>query len=359
MTAVKEQFRGTRFADAARRWRAVRERDLAADEEFYYSVRTTGVYCRPSCPSRPAKRANVCFHRTREDAERAGFRPCRRCRPDEPPLAERQRAAVASACRLIEEAVDSPTLLELAAAVEMSPHHFHRVFKTVIGVTPKVYATAKRAQRMRGELANGNSVTEAIYGAGFNSNGRFYEAATRELGMTPTAFLKGGKGISIHFATGKSSLGQVLVAATEKGICSVFLGDDFEDLARELGNRFPNARICPADRGFSNLVAKVVRLVENPAVGTDLPLDVRGTTFQIRVWEALRRIPAGSTASYTEVARRIGRPTAVRAVAAACAANPVAVAIPCHRVVRTDQSLAGYRWGMKRKAELLRRERKS
>jgi AraC family transcriptional regulator of adaptative response/methylated-DNA-[protein]-cysteine methyltransferase len=211
---------------------------------------------------------------------------------------------------------------------------------------------------VRGELANGRSVTEAIYGAGFNSSGRFYESAARELGMTPSAFRSGGAGTSIRFAVGKSSLGQVLVAATQRGVCAIFLGDDPEALTRELKNRFPQARILPADRDFTRWVARVVELVESPAGGLDLPLDVRGTAFQVRVWKALRQIPAGQTASYTEVARRIGRPTAARAVARACATNSVAIAIPCHRVVRTDESLSGYRWGVKRKAELLRRERK-
>jgi AraC family transcriptional regulator, regulatory protein of adaptative response / methylated-DNA-[protein]-cysteine methyltransferase len=357
MTAMKTRSRPGRFADDASRWRAVRVRDPAAENAFYYSVRTTGVYCRPSCPSRLANRANVHFHATRGDAERAGFRPCRRCRPDEPRLAERQRDAVTRACRLIESATDLPTLPELAAAVSMSPHHFHRLFKTLTGVTPKAYAAAHRARRVRGELRNGKSVTESIYGAGFNSSGRFYESTARQLGMTPTSFRGGGAGVSIRFAVGQSSLGRVLVAATEKGVCAVFLGDDPDALARELRDRFPKALIRPADEPFNRWVTRVVRLVEYPAAGLDLPLDIRGTAFQIRVWEALRRIPAGKTASYTEVARWIGRPTAARAVAAACAANPVAIAIPCHRVVRTDESLSGYRWGVKRKAELLKRER--
>lgn len=357
MTAMKTRSRSDRFADDASRWRAIRHRDPVADDEFYYSVRTTGVYCRPSCPSRLANQANVRFHATRGDAERAGFRPCRRCRPDEPRLAERRRNAVERACRLIESAADLPTLPELAAAVSMSPHHFHRLFRALTGVTPRAYAASTRARRVRGELSNGKSVTEAIYGAGFNSSGRFYESAARELGMTPTSFRNGGAGVSIRFAVGESSLGRVLVAATEKGLCAIFLGDDPDTLARELRDRFPKARIRAGDESFSRRVARVVGLVENPAAGVDLALDIRGTAFQIRVWDALRRIPAGKTASYTEVARWIGRPTAARAVAAACAANPVAVAIPCHRVVRTDESLSGYRWGVKRKAELLKRER--
>jgi AraC family transcriptional regulator, regulatory protein of adaptative response / methylated-DNA-[protein]-cysteine methyltransferase len=357
MAVVKERTRLNCFSDDVGRWRAVRERDPAADEEFFYSVRTTGVYCRPTCPARRAQRKNVRFHRTREDAERAGFRPCRRCRPDKAPLAERRRDAVARVCRLIESTEAVPSLAALANEARMSPYHFHRVFKLMTGVTPKAYAAAQRAQRVRSELANGKSVTDAIHSAGFNSNGRFYETAAARLGMTPARFRGGGAGDTICFAVTNCSLGSVLVAATAKGICAIFLGDDRGKLARELQDRFPKARIVPADESFNRWIALVVDLVEQPALGLNLPLDIRGTAFQVRVWEALRRIPAGKTASYTEVARRLGRPRAARAVAAACAANPVAIAIPCHRVVRTDQSLCGYRWGVERKAELLRRER--
>jgi AraC family transcriptional regulator of adaptative response/methylated-DNA-[protein]-cysteine methyltransferase len=345
------------FADDAGRWRAVVARDSAADAAFVYSVRTTGVYCRPSCPARLPRRENVRFHATREDAARAGFRACQRCRPDEAPLAERQQAAVARACRLIENADDTPTLSTLADAVGMSAYHFHRVFKTVTGVTPKAYAVAHRAHRVRDELAAGATVTEAIHGAGYNSSGRFYATATEQLGMTPAAFRAGGDGATIRFAVGECSLGSVLVAASETGVCAIFLGDDPDALARDLQDRFPRARLVGGEAAFDQWVARVVGLVEKPALGLDLPLDIRGTAFQVRVWEALRSIPPGSTASYAEVAKRIGRPKASRAVAAACAANPIAVAIPCHRVVRTDESLSGYRWGVERKAELLRRER--
>jgi AraC family transcriptional regulator of adaptative response/methylated-DNA-[protein]-cysteine methyltransferase len=241
----------------------------------------------------------------------------------------------------------------------MSRYHSHRVFKIVTGVTPKAYAAAHRAQRVRDELTQGATVTEAIYGAGFRSNGRFYESSTEQLGMTPRAFRSGGKGTTIRFAVGECSLGAVLVAATEKGVCAIFLGDDPDTLARELQDRFPYARIVGGDSTFDRWVAQAVGLVENPTLGLALPLDIRGTAFQVRVWEALSQIPPGSTASYTEIAEQIGRPTAARAVAQACAANPIAVAIPCHRVVRTDESLSGYRWGVKRKAELLKRERKT
>ncbi|MGH7169973.1 MAG: bifunctional DNA-binding transcriptional regulator/O6-methylguanine-DNA methyltransferase Ada [Gemmataceae bacterium] len=346
------------FADDDSRWQALVRRDRDADDVFYYSVRTTGVYCRPSCGSRRPRRENVRFYTTSKQAEQAGFRPCKRCRPNETSLVERQQDAVARACRLIEEAEEVPTLSDLAEAVGISPYHFHTVFKRFTGVTPKAYAAARRTQRVRDELTKGATVTEAIYGAGFHSNGSFYATSTEQLGMTPTAFRAGGAGVSIRFAVGECSLGSLLVAASDKGVCAIFLGDDPDALARELQDRFPKAEIVGGDAAFDRWVAEVAGMVEKPALGLNLPLDIRGTAFQLRVWEALRRIPLGSTASYAEIAERIGQPTAARAVAAACAANPIAVAIPCHRVVRSDQSLSGYRWGVQRKAELLRRERK-
>ncbi len=344
------------FADEESRWQALLRRDPDADGMFYYSVRTTGVYCRPSCASRRPRRENVRFHTTCKQAEQAGFRPCKRCRPNESSLAQCQQDAVARACRLIEEAEKVPPLTDLADAVGISPYHFHKVFKRFTGVTPKAYAAAQRMRRVRDELTKGATVTEAIYGAGFNSNGSFYATSTEQLGMTPTAFRAGGAGVSIRFAVGACSLGSVLVAASDKGVCAIFLGDDPDALARELQDRFPKAEIGGGDAAFDRWVAEVVGMVEKPALGLHLPLDIRGTAFQLRVWQALCQIPLGSTASYAEIAERIGQPTAARAVAAACAANPIAVAIPCHRVVRTDQSLSGYRWGVERKAELLRRE---
>ncbi|WP_088252717.1 bifunctional DNA-binding transcriptional regulator/O6-methylguanine-DNA methyltransferase Ada [Fimbriiglobus ruber] len=344
------------FDDDESRWQAVVRRDQSADGVFYYSVRTTGVYCRPSCASRRAKRENVRFHATREEAERAGFRPCKRCQPNDRSLAERHQDAVTRACHVIEAAAETPDLSELADAVGLSRFHFHRVFKMITGVTPKAYAAAHRAQRVRDDLTQGTSVTEAIYGAGYQSSGRFYATSDEQLGMTPTEYRAGGADATIRFAVGESSLGSILVAATEKGVCAIFLGDDPDALARELQDRFPNAKIVAGDGGFDQWVARVVGSVENPSLGFDLPLDIRGTAFQVRVWEALRQIPLGSTATYTEIAKRIGRPTAARAVARACGANPIAVAIPCHRVIRTDESLSGYRWGVERKAELLRRE---
>jgi AraC family transcriptional regulator of adaptative response/methylated-DNA-[protein]-cysteine methyltransferase len=345
-----------RFANDEERWAAVRRRDRQADGIFYYSVSTTGVYCRPSCAARLARRENVRFHASPEAAERAGFRPCKRCRPNEPALAEQRAAAVAKACRLIEAAEEMPSLDALAEAAGMSRFHFHRVFKAVTGITPKAYAAAHRARRVRDELVRSETVTEAIYGAGFNSNGRFYATSAGMLGMTPTSFRSGGSGASIRFALGQCSLGSILVAATEKGICAISLGDDPDALLRDLQDRFPKARLIGGDAEFERMVAKVVGFVEAPAVGLDLPLDLRGTAFQQRVWQALREIPAGATVSYAEIAGRIGAPKAVRAVAQACASNAIAVAIPCHRVVRNDGALSGYRWGVERKRALLERE---
>jgi AraC family transcriptional regulator of adaptative response/methylated-DNA-[protein]-cysteine methyltransferase len=348
--------RAPSYATDDARWEAVKRRDRAADGAFYYSVRTTGVYCRPSCGARLPRRENVGFHASPAAAEKAGFRPCRRCRPTEAALAERQAAAVAKACRAIERAAEMPSLAALARTAGMSRFHFHRVFKSVTGVTPKAFAAAHRARRVRDALVERGSVTAAIYDAGFNSSGRFYAASTDLLGMTPRDFRAGGAGAAIRFAVGECSLGSILVATTQKGVCAISLGDDPDALLRDLQDRFPKAQLIGADKEFEALVAKVVGFVEAPAQGLDLPLDLRGTVFQQRVWQALRKIPAGKTATYTDIAKRIGRPSAVRAVAAACAGNPIALAIPCHRVVRLDGNLAGYRWGVARKRALLEKE---
>tara|TARA_A100001391_G_scaffold167564_1_gene127997 strand:+ start:32114 stop:33172 length:1059 start_codon:yes stop_codon:yes gene_type:complete len=339
------------------RWKSVAARDAAADGNFVYAVKTTGVYCRPSCPSRTAKPRNVCFYDTPAEAEAAGFRPCQRCNPNGRSLAEANAALVAEACRLIEASEDIPKLDELAARIGMSPYYFHRQFKAITGLTPKQWAAAHRGRRVRVELTDQTaSVTGAIHGAGFNSNSRFYEQSTRLLGMTPTAYKNGGKDAEIRFAVAQSSLGAILVAQSAKGICAITLGDDPDDLVRDLQDRFPKANLIGGDAGFENLVARVVGFVEAPQIGLDLPLDIRGTAFQERVWQALRQIPPGQTASYAEIARRIGEPKAVRAVAQACGANKIAVAIPCHRVVRTDGALSGYRWGVERKKALLEKE---
>ena len=338
------------------RYDAVRRRDAAADGVFFYAVQTTGVYCRPSCAARLARRENVSFHLSCEAAERAGFRACKRCRPNEPSLREREADLVRRACALMDEAEAAPGLSGLATALGVSPHHFHRMFKRVAGVTPKAYADARRAARLQDGLGTAASVTDAIYDAGFGAPSRAYEAAPVRLGMTPGAYRAGGTGAAIRFAVGQCSLGAILVAATEKGLCAITFGDDPNALLRDLQDRFPKAALSGGDPAFEATVAQVVGFIEAPGAGLGLPLDIRGTVFQQRVWQALQAIPAGTTATYADVAAAIGAPGAVRAVAGACAANALAVAIPCHRVIRSDGALSGYRWGVDRKAALLRRE---
>lgn len=344
------------FATDVDRWDAVVGRDLAADGRFVYSVRTTGVFCRPSCGSRLPKRENVVFHPGVVEAQAAGFRPCRRCRPDRDPILAEWTRAVAGACRTMEEAAEAPTVASLAAGAAMSLSHFQRVFKRVTGLTPKGYIRMLQTARVRKELAGGGSITGALYRAGFNSSSGFYAGAAGALGMTPGSFRAGGAGERIRIGVGVSSLGKVLVAATDRGVCSILLGDRPDELMDELRRRFPGAELVDGDGEFGSWVAAAVGMVEVPSAGLDLPLDIRGTAFQQLVWDALREIPAGSTASYSEVAERIGRPGAARAVAGACAANQLAVAIPCHRVVHRDGSVSGYRWGVERKRELLDRE---
>jgi AraC family transcriptional regulator of adaptative response/methylated-DNA-[protein]-cysteine methyltransferase len=338
------------------RWARIVARDKTADGCFWYSVATTGIYCRPSCPSRTANPRNVQLHDTLAAAKATGFRPCKRCNPDGISIEGENAAIIAQACRLIEESEEEPSLNDLAEAVGRSPSYFHRMFKAITGLTPKDYAVAHRAAKVRQGLDSGNSVTEAMYDAGFNSSGRFYEKSTGLLGMTPTQYRAGGANEEIRFAVGETSLGAILVASSKKGVASILLGTDPDTLVRNLQDRFPKARLIGADGDYEALVATVVGFVEAPNLGLDLPLDVRGTAFQQRVWQALQEIPVGQTVSYAEVARRIGSPKAVRAVAGACAANNLAVAIPCHRVVRNDGSLSGYAWGVERQRVLLDRE---
>jgi AraC family transcriptional regulator of adaptative response/methylated-DNA-[protein]-cysteine methyltransferase len=345
-----------RFATDAQRWAAIGRRAAGADGVFCYAVRTTGIYCRPSCGARRPLRKNVRFFDSATAAERAGFRACKRCHPDGAGLAQRHAAMVARACQLIDAAEMMPDLAELARAAGISRFHFHRLFKQQMGMTPKAYITAQRARRVRDQLQRSDSVTGAIYDAGFGSNGRFYAGSAAALGMTPSTYRSGGDGVAIRFAIGECSLGSILVAATDKGICAILLGDDATALLRDLEDRFPKARLIGGEPGFEKLVAQVAGLVEAPARGLDLPLDLRGTAFQHRVWQALRRIRPGSTVSYGDIARRLGMPGSARAVGSAVAANPLAVAIPCHRVVRRDGSLSGYRWGVSRKRALLERE---
>lgn len=334
------------------RWQAVLDRDPAAG--FVYAVVTTGVYCRPDCPSRRAKRENVRFFDTNGEAEAAGFRACLRCRPAEP---DRTAELVAKACRTIETAEETPTLATLAEEAGLSPFHFHRVFKARTGLTPRGYARALRDRRVRSALVEAGTVTEALYDAGFGSSGRFYAGSNASLGMTPTRFRDGGPGETIRYAIGQSSLGGVLVAATDKGICAIMLGDDPEMLAGALRGQFGKARLEAGDADFDRWVSQVVAFVDDPHLGLDLPLDIRGTAFQRLVWQALRAIPMGETRTYTDIAESLGMPKAVRAVAGACASNAIAVAIPCHRVHRIGGALAGYRWGIERKRALLDKEK--
>jgi AraC family transcriptional regulator of adaptative response/methylated-DNA-[protein]-cysteine methyltransferase len=343
-------------ADERARWQAVVARDASFDDRFFYAVETTGVYCRPSCGARLPKRENVRFFATRAQAERAGFRACKRCKPNAAPRAARESARIAAACRAIEQSDTPPRLSELAQIAGLSPYHFHRLFKATTGLTPKAYADAHRAERVRSALHAGDNVTRAAFAAGFNSTGRFYAEARARLGMTPSQFRDGAPRSMIQFAFGRCSLGTVLVASSSEGVCAILLGERVEALRADLARRFPKAQLVAAEPDFQRRVSEVVRLIETPARAFSLPLDVRGSAFQERVWRALREIPAGQTLSYGELARKLDVPKAARAVARACADNPLAVAIPCHRVVRGDGGLGGYRWGLARKEKLLQRE---
>lgn len=337
------------------RWAAIAARDARADGAFWFGVVTTGIYCRPSCPARRPKRENLRYFDTADAAARAGFRPCKRCRPDEDP---RQRFA--DICRWIEGCEEMPDLTAMAREAGMSPGHFHRAFRRALGLTPKQFADAVLARRIEAGLDGAASVTGAIYDAGFANAGAFYRTAGARLGMTPARRRRGGAGMSIRRAVAATSLGAMLVAATERGVCAILLGDDADELVRDLAARFPAARIETAEPGtdFDGWVRAAAALADRPGEAGALPLDIRGTAFQERVWRALQAIPPGETASYAAIAAAIGRPEAARAVAGACAANPAAVAIPCHRAVRSDGGLAGYRWGAERKRALLEREKR-
>lgn len=341
------------------RWTAILARDPKADVLFVYGVKTTGVYCRASSASRLPRPENVEFFDTPQLAEAAGYRPSKRAAGDQTQLAAHHAQLVASACRQIELAETPPSLKDLAQQAGLSPFHFHRVFKSVTGLTPKGYASGHRSRKMRDGLKDQRSVTQALYDAGFNSNSRFYESANQLLGMTPSEYKAGGSHNQIHFAVGQCSLGAILVAQSHRGVCAILLGDDPDKLVRDLQDQFPKADLLGADHTFEQLIAQVVGFIEAPALGLDLPLDLRGTAFQERVWQALRDIPVGSTASYAQIAQRIGAPTSFRAVAQACGANSLAVAIPCHRVVRSNGDVSGYRWGVERKRQLLERESKT
>jgi AraC family transcriptional regulator of adaptative response/methylated-DNA-[protein]-cysteine methyltransferase len=338
------------------RWSAILRRDAQADGRFVYAVRTTGVFCRPSCPSRQPRRENVLCFATCDDAQRAGYRACRRCVPTAAPGESPAARAIVRACRLIEESGAMPGLDQLARAAGLSPTHFHRVFKRTVGVTPRGYAEFVRTKRLHDTLKGEQTVFESIAAAGFGSIGRAYAGAGATLGMSPAQYKAGAPGLVVRYAVAHCSLGWLLVAATERGVCAIEFGDSADALREHVAEYFPGAERRDDEAAFASLVAAVVALVERPRHGPELPLDIQGTAFQRRVWEALRAIPCGSTASYAEIAEQIGRPSAARAVARACATNPIAVAIPCHRVVRQDGDLSGYRWGVERKQALLERE---
>jgi AraC family transcriptional regulator, regulatory protein of adaptative response / methylated-DNA-[protein]-cysteine methyltransferase len=340
-------------------WAAVLAHDATHDGHFFYSVKTTGVYCRPGCASRQPKRENVAFYQTADQAEAAGFRACKRCRPRDGSPADRHLAAIDRACALIRKSDTLPSLAELADAAALSPYHFHRVFKQITGTTPREWGKAHRLGRFAARLDAGEGIAEAAYGAGFGASSRAYEAAPNGLGMTPGARRRGGEGETIRFTTLATWLGWALVAATERGICMTALGDDRAGLEADLRRRFPAAKLAPADAALAGWAERVVRFITRPGEQLDLPLDIRGTAFQAQVWRALQKIPPGETATYTGIAQALGRPRAVRAVAQACASNKLAVLVPCHRVVRGDGDLAGYRWGVERKRALLAREREA
>ena len=346
----------TSFTNDAKRWKALVSRDPDAEGAFFYGVVTTGVFCRPTCSSRIPNRKNVVFFTTAKQAGQAGFRPCKRCEPDRAPLQQLHAKAVIRACQMLNEAQKPPPLKELAAHVGISPYHFNRIFKKITGVTPKEFGAAKRTQRLIKSLSNGQSVTQAIYDAGYGSPSRFYERGASMLGMSPARYKTGGAGLEIRYALSETSLGWLLMAATKRGVCAIEFGETSEQLTGRLRERFPNAGLEKGEPGFARWVGRVISYIETPRGTLSLPLDIQGTAFQQKVWKALRAIPSGSTASYGEIARRLEAPKAARAVARACGSNPVAVAVPCHRAVRVDGGMGGYRWGLPRKRALLDRE---
>ena len=341
-----------------RRWQAVCERDARADGQFVFAVLTTGVCCRPSCRSRRALRENVRFYPDVATAQAEGFRPCKRCQPEKSDPQQQKVEKVAAACRLLEQ--ETPMTLEaLARQAALSPFHFHRLFKSVTGMTPKAWQQAWRARRLREALGQGAKITDAALSAGFPDSSSYYQQADAALGMTGRQFRRGGGDIDITWVCGDGPLGRCLVAESKRGVCAVLPGESDALLYAELASLFPNARLHPGDEAFRQRVAQVFSHLDDHRQPFSLPLDLRGTAFQLQVWQALRQIPAGETRSYRQVAQSIGRPRAVRAVASACAANKLALVIPCHRVVREGGALSGYRWGTARKALLLAREASS
>ena len=335
-------------------WKSVIDRDRRQDGRFVFAVRTTGIYCRPSCPSRRPRRESVEFFESPQAAERAGYRACLRCKPTQ--LSEWAKH-VLRARQLLDSSESALTLAELSKRVGVSPFHLQRLFKQATGLSPREYQAARRTQQVKARLREGDDVTTALYEAGYSSPSRLYEQSSQQLGMTPGTYRLGGAGTSICFAIVPSPLGRVLVAATARGLCAIRFGEDAQVLERELRDEFHAAEVYRDDRGLAEYVEPILASIRGQKPSIDVPLDIRATAFQRKVWDALRRIPRGETRSYSEVARDIGEPKAIRAVARACASNPVAIAVPCHRVVRSDGQLAGYRWGAQRKKKLLAAER--
>ena len=339
---------------AVRLWQATLHRDRRADGSFVFAVRSTHIYCRPSCPARRPLRQNAVFFRTPEDAEGGGFRPCRRCRPKD---LQSAAALVAKAAELLVDSADESIRLDaIATQINVSPERLRRAFRTMTGLSPRDFAEASRMNRFKKLLRAGHSITEALYECGFGSPSRIYEKTNSQLGMTPAAYQKGAPGMHIEYSITTSSLGHVLVAATERGISAIYLGENDKHLISELRAEYPQAELTANSTGHAPWVREVLKRIDGSTPSLDLPLDVQATAFQRRVWQELQKIPRGATRTYTQVARALGKPNSVRAVARACATNPVSIVVPCHRVIRTDGQLAGYRWGLKRKQELLERE---
>jgi AraC family transcriptional regulator, regulatory protein of adaptative response / methylated-DNA-[protein]-cysteine methyltransferase len=355
---MKAEMAGAGISGAAaeRYWEATVARDRRADGTFVLAVRSTNIYCRPSCPARRPLRRNVVFYKTQQEAEKNGFRACLRCRPNELAVAVAlvQRAASLMAATGEEE----PRLTAVARALQTSPGTLRRAFVQVTGLKPRELAEALRLERFKGMLRAGRSITDALYETGYGSSSRVYERSNAQLGMTPATYRKGGLGMKIGYSIAESPLGKVLVGATDRGVSAVYLGDSEKKLIGELRSEYPKAEIAPAEEAYGRWVGEIVRRVEGRAASVEVPLDLQATAFQRRVWQELQKIPRGVTRTYTQVAKAMGKPRAVRAVARACAMNPVSIVVPCHRVIREDGKLAGYRWGLERKQELLAQEQK-
>lgn len=353
---MKEQMNLLPDTDESQ-WQAVLTKDARFDGQFVFAVSSTGIYCRPSCPSRRPRRDRVSFFQLPEGAEQAGFRACRRCHPRDMRVGDPRTQIARQVCRIIEENQGEPiTLAKLSGHVGVSAFHLQRTFKSIMGITPRDYAETCRVNRFKQGVRKGEAITNAMYDAGYGSSSRLYESASSQLGMTPATYGKGGRGAVINYAIAETPLGRLLVAATDKGVCSVMLGDSDSALKADLLKEFPAAEIRPDEKPLRTSVNAIVEHLKSKSPRIDLPLDIQSTAFQRQVWEQLRAIPYGQTHSYSEVAQAIGQQKAVRAVARACATNPVALVIPCHRVIREDKSLGGYRWGLERKKKLLERE---